>query len=302
MFRFLFPSRSARHSPPPRKAQLSVELLEHRFCPAGPVLSSLGAVHIGSSLVVAGHVNDPSPSTVDVNLTGAVATHVTPNNAGDFSYICPWLGGGTTVNAQATDSQNLISPPTSILINNTVNANPFITLSVTYGAQRTITLTGQVADAAPGGLTVMISGSATGTTITDANGKFSVTLTASSLGAVYAATMDSFGQYSNTASVVLTSAKPVIENFYCTVLPDGWYQFSGRIVDDNAAGLTVYLGGVPVSLQNQKVTVLADGTFTVQIQLNGTPADNGTVTANVTDWWGQAAATAYCDVQQTGVG
>ena len=91
MLGFLFPSRSARHSPQPRRAQLSVELLEHRYCPAGPVLSSLGAVHIGSSLVVSGHVNDPSPSTVDVNLTGAVSTHVTPNYAGDFSYIAKVL-------------------------------------------------------------------------------------------------------------------------------------------------------------------------------------------------------------------
>jgi hypothetical protein len=159
-----------------------------------------------------------------------------------------------------------------------------------------------VVDEAPGGLLVMITGSATGTTITDASGNFSVTLTASSLGAVYASTMDPSGQFSNTASVMLSSAKPVIENFYCTVLPDGWYQFSGRIVDDSAAGLTVYFGGVAVSLQNQKATVLADGTFTLQIRLNGTVTDNGTVTANVTDWWGQAAATAFCDVQQTGVG
>jgi hypothetical protein len=248
-----------------------------------------------------GHVSDPTPATVDVSLSGAVAAHVTPNSTGDFNYVCSW-SGGTTVNALATDSQNLTSDPASATITNPTLANPFITLSVTYGTQRSITLTGRVIDTAPSGLTVWIGGAATGSTITDANGNFSVTLTAASLGTVTATTVNSWGMFSNTASVVLTDTQPVIQNFYCTVLPDGWYQFSGQVVGNNLAGLTVYFGGVPVSLQNQKATVLADGTFTLQLQLNGTPSDNGTVTANVTDWWGLAANTAYCDVQQTGVG
>src|SRR5262245_11656930 len=156
------------------KARLAVEQLEDRFCPVAPMLSNLGAVHIGSSLVVSGRVLDESPGTVRVTLTGAVSPQVPPNSSGDLNSSWRWPGWPAAT-SQATDNESLTSGPLSATIAEPVNANPFITLSVSYGAQRTVTLSGRVVDEVPGGRTVALSGAASGMTTTDANGNFSIT-------------------------------------------------------------------------------------------------------------------------------
>jgi hypothetical protein len=171
-----------------------------------------------------------------------------------------------------------------------------ISLSVTYGTQKMVTLSGQVTNTdQPGGLTVQIAGSASGSVVTDANGNYSITLPVTQLGAVTATTTN--GQ-SNTAQVTLVSQPPLITNFTWTVGAGGMTTFSGRVLDQSAPGLTVSFGGEPVSMQNQKVTVDADGWFHFSIKLNGAATDNGAVTAVVTDWWGLKSPVAQCFVQQ----
>jgi hypothetical protein len=172
-----------------------------------------------------------------------------------------------------------------------------ISLSVAYGTQRNITLSGQVTNAAhPAGLTVQIAGVASGTTVTDANGNYSITLPAVQLGTVTAATTD--GQ-SNTAQAMLAGAPPQIVNFTWTLGSTGLSTFSGQVLDASAPGLTVNFGGEPVSMQNQHVTVDADGWFYFTIRLNGTATDNGEVTATVTDWWGLQSEAVQVFVQQS---
>jgi hypothetical protein len=302
MLRLLNPFRSARRPAPQIwKAHLSVEQLEDRFCPATPVVDSLSAVHIGTSLAVAGHVSDQGATTVNVALTGATSAQVVADSFGNFVYICDW-SGGTTVTGQATDNQNQTSSQVNATISAPTYPNPMITLSVSYGTGKTITLSGRVADTAPSGLTVTFSGAATGTATTDANGNFSATLTANSLGTVSAFVRDSTNQISNTANVTLTCAKPVIQNFYCSEQADGSYLFTGNVVAPSVTGLTVNFGGAPVSLQNQTATVLANGTFALQLPLNGQTSDNGTAMVTVTDCWGQTSTMGLCNVLQTGVG
>jgi hypothetical protein len=145
-------------------------------------------------------------------------------------------------------------------------------------------------------VTVQISGVASGSTTTDANGNYAITLTAGALGTAKAATADG---KSNVASVALNWSAPVIQDFACVELPNHWFTFTGKVIDPDAGGLTVRFGGGPESLQNQSTTTAADGTFSFTIQLNGTVDDNGTASAVVTNWWGQTSACAYCDVYQT---
>src|SRR5581483_5122664 len=154
----------------------------------------------------------------------------------------------------------------------------------------------------PGGWVVYFSGAASGIAITDSNGDYSVTLTADSLGEIDAITMDSsFIQVART-SATLASEAPEIEDFCYSAQPDGWYKFTGRVIDESPAWLTVRFGGGPSSLSDQTTTVAADGSFEFWIQLNGTASDEGTATAQVTDWWGLESELALCDVHQTGVG
>jgi hypothetical protein len=173
-----------------------------------------------------------------------------------------------------------------------------ITLGVTYGTQRNITLSGNVTGTPnPGGLTVQFTGQAVGTATTDANGHYSASLVALGLGNVNASTTD--GQ-SNTAIVTLTDTRPVISGFGGAEGPGDVWVFSGTVTAGNggAYGLTVNLGGQPVDVQNKSVTVTSDGSFALAIQLNGKQNDNGIVTAQTTDWWGLTSSPVETYVAQ----
>lgn len=302
MFGLFRSHRRTSPTAPPflRRARLNLESLEDRYTPAAPIIGSLSAVHIGSSLVISGQLADESPGNVQVNLGGAVSAQVQARSNGSFEYICAWPGG-TQITAQATDTESLISQQKQAMIANPPDANPYLTLSVAYGDEKQITLSGKVIDEAPGGRTVTFNGAATGTTTTDANGNFSITLTATTLGTVGAYTMDPAGHPSNSATVTLTSTAPKITNFYCTEEGDGWFEFHGQVTDEDVQGLVVRFGGALVSLQNQTDQVEGDGWFHFRIQLNGTQSDEGTATAQVTDWWGLTSNIATDDVHQTGV-
>lgn len=59
----------------------------------------------------------------------------------------------------------------------------------------------------------------------------------------------------------------------------GWYLFTGRVIAPNPEGITVYLGGAPVSLQGVTATVDEDGEFAVLVSLATDGSDDGTATA-----------------------
>jgi virginiamycin B lyase len=162
-------------------------------------------------------------------------------------------------------------------------APPTVSVSVTYGAQRTVTLSGQVTDAQPGGLTVNFSGMVVGSVVTNADGTFSATFQASGLGNVQAITTDAQGLVSNTATVTLASNPPTISNFVGSNSGGVW-TFTGKVNDSSPAGLTVSFGGLP-SLAGKTATVQADGTFELVVALAA--GEQGTVTAQTTNWWGQ---------------
>ena len=176
---------------------------------------------------------------------------------------------------------------------------PVITsFDVTYGEQRVVTLSGTVQDTNPAGLHVGFNGAASGTTTTDSAGHFSLTLTATCLGNVSATATDSLNLMSAPASLTLTSQAPVISNFQGTEGAGDYWTFTGTVADESPLNLVVYFGGNPVSLQNQSVTVHSDGSFSFGVQLNGTLTDDGTATAQVTDWWGQLSNLAQYTVTQ----
>jgi hypothetical protein len=197
-----------------------------------------------------------------------------------------------------------------------------LTVSVSYGTQRNITLSGGVygpagdngqsppsggglaghhgqsppSDGGLAGQTVLFTGEVNGSATTDSNGHYRVTLQAAALGDVHGVTSD--GQ-SNPVDVTLTDTAPVIDSFVASMGENSWWTFSGHVTYGTPLGLTVNLGGEPVSLTNQNCTVDAAGNFSCQIRLNGTTTDNGMASAVVTDWWGLTSNTATWCVNQT---
>jgi hypothetical protein len=178
------------------------------------------------------------------------------------------------------------------------DSSPILTLSVTYNAKTSVTLSGKVTDdlASVAGLTVTFSGEAGGSATTDSNGNFSYTTNASGLGVVSAVTSNADGA-SNTATVTLSVPAPVISNFSAVQQSGYQFVFSGIVGAQTAAGLTITFGGL-ASLSGQTATVASNGSFQLVVRLRSDGSDNGSATAQTTDWWGQASniATTWIDV------
>ncbi len=86
-----------------------------------------------------------------------------------------------------------------------------LSLNVSYAANRQVTLSGQLTNTGTlGGQTIRITGAVATTATTDANGNYTVTLTASQLGEVDAQTADN---QSNVAINNLTASTPTITQF-----------------------------------------------------------------------------------------
>lgn len=293
MFRLFKPSCPRRNAGAPRQVRLGLEVLEERDCPAATSIGSFSYTSLGGNQVqlsgyLAGTDLEGSPVTF-----GGVATGQTAADASGYFSLQTSASGVGTVSANAyTPSWQFVD---SEEVTITTQA-PTITLSVTYGSQRQITLSGQVTDEDPGGLLVSIDGAALGSVYTNSDGTFSVTLEASYLGTVEATVVDAFGVLSNTATVTLTSAAPQISDFSASKGINNVWTFRGRVTDESAAGLIVSFGGL-ASVQGQQVTVESDGSFCLIVTLQ--PGEEGTVTAATTDWWGLTSNTAARIVRQS---
>jgi hypothetical protein len=173
-----------------------------------------------------------------------------------------------------------------------------LTAGVTYGEGRSITLSGTLSGVPTvANQTIQIAGQANGTAVTDANGNYTVTLTATALGDVHV------GYDPNTwTTVTLTDTAPTLNDFFGNEGENRVWTFTGTTTYNRSySDLTVYFGGAPVSIRGESTEVSTDGTYSLGVQLNGTITDNGTASAWVVDAWGLKSNVAYFYVQQTGV-
>jgi hypothetical protein len=147
---------------------------------------------------------------------------------------------------------------------------------------KVVTVSGQVFNVQnPSGITVLLSGVVGGSAVTDANGMFSASLTASGLGTVYAATAD--GQYNISQRDILDQASS-ITGFYGSTVASDIYVFSGN-VNGGYQGETVNFGGLK-DLRGTSTTVDANGHFSFTVQLYPGIDDTGDATAQAVDVWG----------------
>jgi large repetitive protein len=278
MFGYLFATRPKSQAKLQRSFRPTVEALEARDCPTLHVTLAalvLPAHQVRLSGTVAGGAG------LNLYFNGVVTGNVTTDANGNFSYTTAQATLGT-VNAQGMNTDQAsasiaVTPPS------------LSSLAIAYGAQRSVTVSGTLNDIDAASQTVHFGGVVSGSAVTDGSGHFSFTANASALGTINVGEMDLWGQASSPASVTVTSAAPVIQNFTAVNEALNIWIFTGNVVDESAAGLTITFGGC-AALNGQTTTVQADGSFSFTIQL---PAGTDcTVTAITTDWWGLMSNTA----------
>jgi hypothetical protein len=176
-----------------------------------------------------------------------------------------------------------------------------VTLTVSYGVVKFVTLSGSLRGDQPGDANqgITITGMANGTATTDANGFFSVTLLADGLGDVHAAATDGS---SNIATVTLTDPAPVMNYISAIERPNDEFELKGTLKYSRPFdSMPVTITGQPVTLANGITTnANSDGNFDIWVTLNGTATDNGEIWATATDAWGQVSNTVYDSIHQTG--
>ncbi|MBX9582378.1 MAG: hypothetical protein K2X87_18910 [Gemmataceae bacterium] len=91
---------------------------------------------------------------------------------------------------------------------------------------------------------------------------------------------------------------PTIVDFAAEEILPGVFRFTGRVVDEAPANLTITFGGVP-SARGKTAITGADGKFSVNITLRRDGTDAGTVTAKTKDFQGLPSNTASVDVAPT---
>jgi hypothetical protein len=132
----------------------------------------------------------------------------------------------------------------------------------------------------PGGMIVQLTGVATGSTTTDANGNFSVQLTATGLGTETVSTTGA------TSQTTLTDpGAPLISLFDSTEYPGGYYLFTGHVNGVIFSGEKITFSGAIPSMDGQTTTVNSNGSFSFVGHL--LPGEDGDVLASATaDVWG----------------
>ena len=285
--------KKARPANREKRNESSVETLERRIYLSAPSISGLSVVeNTDGTVTISGNVQDESPETATVDLSGIVTDSVTPDSNGDFSVVTDPSSLGT-VYAVATDDESLQSGTEDVELSSDA---PSITLSIQYGEENEVTLSGTVTDEAPGGLAVTLSGAVDTTVVfTDSNGNYSVTFDANELGTVYADVDDQWEQASTTAQAEIDVDVPAISNFVAIEEQDGTWTFKGTVTHQSAENLEVVLGGI---LEGYSLTAFVDENGQFEINLALDPEDEGTATAEVEDWWGQDSNVAEVNVEQ----
>jgi hypothetical protein len=173
---------------------------------------------------------------------------------------------------------------------------PELSIGVTYDGANNVTIFGWLTGAPNVGYQpVDIDGMVVGSTHTGVYGFYEYHGRADALGSVQS---DAYNVPVQSAWLELTNPAPTITNFQGQEVETNVWVFSGTVNDDSPEGLEIRLRGIP-SLDNVEVAVDASGHFEHTAVLSGTPSDNGTVIAELYDWYSQYTSATF-EVLQSG--
>jgi hypothetical protein len=99
--------------------------------------------------------------------------------------------------------------------------------------------------------------------------------------------------------ISVPDAPPRIVDFAAVQVSGGLYTFSGRVLDESPAGLTVTFGGSPLTMNGVTITTESNGFFSVTKTLQRDGSDTGAVTALTRDVGGQQSNVPSVEVDPT---
>ena len=268
-----------------------IDHLERRECPAASLVSLNANVLAGHTVQLSGYVQGPTAAGAAVEIHGAAELTTIADANGYFAVTTNNANLGS-VSATAIDAGSInLGTATAVI----ASPKPTVTMSATYNGDTSVTLNGYVASIDGIYTTVALSG-AIGTTATinpDASGYFTHTFNAASLGEITATATDTWAESSDPANVFLVSDVPAIVNFQAN---NGFFNIitlTGQVTDENPANRVVTFAGM-AGLTGLTTTTDSNGYFT--LTFTRAAGAGGTVSATVTDPWGQASTPAYTTV------
>ncbi len=297
----LFSFFRSRSKPAHRKGNFfrpRIDLLEQRDCPAGgpPAGISLTLsteVLAGHMVRLSGDVTGENASGAQVNFSGAATGYAIADAYGHYSITTSEADLGA-VTATAVNSQNEVSNE----VITTISApKPTVEFNLSYNSETSITLNGYVTSVDGVDTDVTLSGVLAAATVhPDANGYFTITVDALSLGEIDAVATDTWSESSDVAAVFVVSDVPTIQDFRAENAFFDIVTVSGRVVDESPGGRTVTFAGM-AGLTGQTATTDFSGNFTFTFTR---PAGaSATISAQVADQWGQSTV-VYTFIQGGG--
>jgi len=241
---------------------------------------TISSITYGASkeVTVAGQV--VSTGGASVNFSGDASGSTTVYGNGAFSVELQ-SGGAGNIQAIATDSWGLVSSAAALSVAPT---NPSVTLmSITYGADKMVTVMGQTSSSQPGPISVNFTGDASGS-ITASNGSFSAQLQTSGPGNIQATATDSWGLVSSAAAIAVAPISPSVTLTSITYGANMMVTVTGQAFSSQPGTIALDFGGVT----SGSVTANSDGTFSVQLETSGL----GVITATAADSWGLESSAA----------
>jgi hypothetical protein len=100
-------------------------------------------------------------------------------------------------------------------------------------------------------------------------------------------------------SRIIPNSPPQIVNFTAEQIGNGLFVFTGHVIDESPAGLTVTFGGGVPTIAGQTTLTDANGDFSYTIRLKTDGTDSGTVSAATVDPLGAPSNVALVDVSPT---
>jgi hypothetical protein len=262
------------------------------MCPSAPQMFYSVAPIGGRMVSITGQVMDERPEASSVNFGGVLNHSVVPNASGAFAFVAEASSQGW-ITGSVLDDEGLTGAAPSFFLMGTM---PSIqNLSISYGRPGTVTLTGRVVDSSAGGLNVNFTGAANGSTTTDAQGWFNVTLTQAKPGEIEAKVFNAWG-LGATGSVFSANQPPVITALDACRSTGNVWVFEGTVEDEEPEFCIVYFTGLP-SLEGRTVRVDENGRFCLVVEL--APGEEGTVLAIAYDSEGLASEVAEVLVDPT---
>jgi hypothetical protein len=175
------------------------------------------------------------------------------------------------------------------------NSSPSETLSlyVIYNPNKEVTLSGSLLSqsGAVANQTINFGGAVSGTATTNSQGQYSVTLKASQLGQVTAASADGL---SNTAQAMLMAGMaPTITNFSAVPEGGGLWLFTGQVTGAPTQGEVINFDGL-TALAGKSCNVNPNGTFSYYCYIPS--GQGGLAVADAVDWWGDTSSDATTTV------